>query len=257
MKLFDTHAHLGLIHNDKIERMLTVRTAITKGVERILSITNNLNDFDEVYADLKNERAVYFAAGISPLDVANASNDWKERLEKCAQLDKVIAIGETGLDWAKGLSKKEEQTEFFIYHLRLANRLGKTLVVHNREAGKDVLKVLKDTEVKTNIIFHCFSENLTFAEMAADLPVYFSFAGNLTYRTGKDLHETVAHIPSNRILIESESPFMVPSAYRGRRNKPQYLSETLKAVAYYQNKSEEEMAEILWENSLKAFNLSE
>ena len=256
MRLFDTHAHIGLIHTDKIERMLVVRTAFTKGVEGILSVTNNLSDFENVYSELKNEPSLYFAAGISPLEVSNTKGDWKEKLEKCATLDKVVAIGETGLDYAKGLSSKEEQAEFFTYHIRLANRLGKTLVIHNREAGKDVLKVLKDTDVKTNLIFHCYSENLAFAESAADLPVYFSFAGNLTYRTVKDLHETVAALPSNRILIESEAPFMVPSLYKGKRNKPQYLPETLKAVAYYQNKSEEEMAEILWENSLNAFNLT-
>ena len=256
MRLFDTHAHLGLIFDDKIERMLVVRTAKTKGVEGILSVTNNLVDFKNVYSDLKNEPTVYFAAGISPLDVANVGPNWKEDLEKCASLDKVIAIGETGLDWTKGISSKEEQTAFFIHHIRLANKLGKTLVIHNRNAGKDVMKVIKETEVKTNMIFHCYSEDLAFAESAADLPIYFSFAGNLTYKTVKELHETVAQLPPERILIESESQFMVPSLYKGKRNKPQYLSETLKAVAYYQRKSEEEMAEILWENSLRAFNLA-
>ena len=256
MRLFDTHAHIGLIYDDKIERMLVVRTAYTKGVEAILSVTNNLVDFNNVYNDLKNEKSVYFAAGVSPLDVANAPSDWREKLESAAKLNKVIAIAETGLDWAKGMSTKEEQTRFFIHHIRLANKLGKTLIIHNRDAGKDIMRVLRETDVKTNMVFHCYSENLAFAESAADLPVYFSFAGNLTYRTVKDLHETVAALPANRILIESEAPFMVPSLYKGKRNKPQYLSETLKAVAYYQNKSEEEMAEILWENSLTAFNLS-
>ena len=95
MRLFDTHAHIGLIYDDKIERMLVVRTAYTKGVEAILSVTNNLVDFNNVYNDLKNEKSVYFAAGVSPLDVANAPSDWREKLESAAKLNKVIAIGET------------------------------------------------------------------------------------------------------------------------------------------------------------------
>lgn len=255
MRFFDTHAHLGLIHSDKIERMLTVRTALAKGVDKILSVTNTLSDFNDIYSSLSGEKSVYFAVGISPLEVQNADYNSFTKLENLLNLEKVIAIGETGLDYSKNNINKDLQAEFFLNHIKIAEKYNKTLIVHNREAGRDVARILRDSNVKTNIIFHCYSENLAFAESVADLPIYFSFAGNLTYRTVRDLHETVSCLPPERILIESESPFMVPALYKGKRNKPQYISETIKTVAYYQNRDVEEMAEIVYNNSLNAFRL--
>lgn len=257
MKLFDTHAHLGLIQEEKLERLLVVQMARSKGVSKILSICNSLADFDEVYDDLKTETGVFHAVGVSPSEAGNPGANWADRVVKNASKDRIVAIGEIGLDYAKMSGSKNQQIELFLQQLEIAKKLSLPVVIHNREAGKDILEILRDKIPEKGAIFHCFSEDWAFAMKALDLPVYFSFAGNLTYKSVRDLHETCANLPADRILIESESPFMIPAVYKGKRNKPAYLIENAKAVAYFQDKPLEEMCEILYANSLKAFGLKD
>ncbi|MDA3822185.1 MAG: TatD family hydrolase, partial [Bacteroidales bacterium] len=125
----------------------------------------------------------------------------------------------------------------------------------NREAGKDLLDILQTRLGEEGGIFHCYSEDWKFAQQALDLPIFFSFAGNITYKNVRHLHETIYNLPLDKILIESESPFMVPSLYKGKRNKPAYLEETAKAVASIKGLDFEETADVLYQNSLRAFHL--
>lgn len=257
MKLFDTHAHLGLIHEDQMEQLLVVQMAKHKNVEHIVSICNSLGDFEQVYANLKTATGVYHAVGVSPSEVTNPGLDWEHKIMTGAKLDRVIAIGEIGLDYYRMFGDKNRQIELFLRQLDIARQLDLPVIIHNREAGRDILDILKDKLPQAGGVLHCYSEDWAFAREALDLPLYFSFAGNITYKNVKNLHETVMRLPLDRILIESEAPFMVPAIYKGKRNKPAYLIETAKAVAALQDIPLEDATEALYQNSLRAFHLPE
>lgn len=256
MKLFDSHAHIGLINEDPIEQLMIVQEARQAGVQGILSICNNLRDFFQVYENLKTASHVYHSVGVSPSEVVNPGKDWELQVEEGTKLDRVVAVGETGLDYYRKFGNKDAQVELFIRQLELASKLDLPVVIHNREAGQDVLEILRDRIPARGGVLHCYSEDWAYAQQALELPLYISFAGNVTYRNARNLHETAKNMPLDRILIESESPFMVPAAHRGKRNRPSYLVETLKFLAELREQPEEEIAEALYENTRRLFGIT-
>jgi TatD DNase family protein len=255
MPYFDTHAHLGLIYDDPIDQLIVIQEARMAGVSRLISICNNLYDFARVYENLKSSENVYFAVGVSPSEVQNPGKDWAQTIEQSVRLPRVVAIGETGLDYYKKFGDKKSQVELFIRQLDLADKLDLPVIIHNREAGHDLLDILRDRLPSKGGVLHCYSENAEYARKALKLNLYFSFAGNLTYRNAKNLHETVGVLPLNRILIESESPFMVPAEYRNKRNMPKYLPLTARYLAGMLGMQQEALAERLWENANRFFGL--
>jgi TatD DNase family protein len=255
MQYFDTHAHIGLIVDDPIEQLIVIQEARQASVNRIVSICNSLHDFGRVYDNLKSSVNVYHAIGVSPSEVQNPGRDWQGIIEQNVQLPRVVAIGEIGLDYYRKFGDKKSQIELFITQLDMAAKLNLPVIIHNRDAGHDVLDILRDRLPPRGGVFHCYSENAEYAKKALDLNIYFSFAGNLTYRNARNLHETAGVLPLDRILIESESPFMVPADYRGKRNMPRYLPLTAAFLAEMLEVDLEELAAQLWENSNKFFGL--
>ena len=255
MQYFDTNAHIGLVCEDPIEQLLVIQEARQASVARLVSICNSLIDFTRIYDNLKSATNVYHAVGVSPSEVRNPGRNWIQTLSDSTKLPRVVAIGEIGLDYYRKFGDKKSQIELFIAQLDLAEKLNIPVIIHNRDAGKDVLDILKDRLPSRGGVLHCYSENAEYAKKALDLNLYFSFAGNLTYRNAKNLHETVDVLPTDRILIESESPFMVPADHRGKRNMPKYLPITARFLAEMLELSDEETSEILWENSNRFFGL--
>jgi len=193
--------------------------------------------------------------GVSPSEVQNPGKDWMGNIERAIQYPRVVAIGEIGLDYYRKFGDKKSQIELFITQLDLANKLNLPVIIHNRDAGHDVLDILRDRLPSRGGVLHCYSEDAAYAEKALELNLYFSFAGNLTYRNAKNLHEAIAVLPVDRVLIESESPFMVPADYRGKRNMPKYLPITARYMAEMLDMEEEALAAQLWKNANKLFNL--
>jgi len=255
MQYFDTHAHIGLVCEDPIEQLIIIQEAKQASVSRLVSICNSLIDFVKIYENLKSAASVYHAVGVSPSEVQSPGKDWIKTIEQSSKLPRVVAIGEIGLDYYRKFGDKKSQIELFITQLDLAAKLNLPVIIHNRDAGKDVLDILKDRLPPRGGVLHCYSENAEYARKALDLNLYFSFAGNLTYRNAKNLHETIDVLPLDRILIESESPFMVPADYRGKRNMPKYLPITAGFLAEMLEMDEEELSATLWENSNKFFGL--
>lgn len=256
MKLFDTHAHLSLIDDDHIEQLLVAKEAKRENIAGILSITNNIQDFFKVYEDLKTADNVYYAIGVSPTETAHPGRDWVDKVLQGGTFPRVVAIGETGLDYEKRFGDKKSQIDLFLKHLELASRLSLPVVIHNRGAGEDILAILREKMPARGAVFHCYSEDMAFAERALELPnLYISFAGNVTYRNARQIQETAANMPLDRMVIESESPFMIPSEHRGKRNKPEYLNSTLDHIAALRDQPIEEVADALYANSLRLFNL--
>jgi TatD DNase family protein len=257
MQYFDTHAHVGLICDDPIEQLIVIQEARQAGVSRLVSICNNLHDFVRVYENLKSAETIYHAVGVSPSEVRSPGKDWAQIVEQSARLPRVIAIGEIGLDYFRRFGDKKSQIELFITQLDLATKLNLPVIIHNRDAGRDVLDILRDRLPPKGGVLHCYSENAEYAKRALglNLNLYFSFAGNLPYRNARNLHETIGVLPVDRILLESESPFMVPADHRGKRNMPKYLPLIARFLADMLNMEEEALSLQLWENSNRLFGL--
>jgi len=258
MQLFDTHAHIGLIYDSPIEQLRVIRQAKQAGVARIVSINNSLHDFAKIYPNLKAIPGVYHAVGIAPSEVTNPGKDYIEKIEENLKLPNVVAVGETGLDYYKQFGDKRSQIELFIQQLEIAQKRNLPVIIHNRNAGKDIYDNLSERIPESGAIFHCYSEDAAYARKCLDMNVYFSFAGNLTYRNARNLHETVMDIPLDRILLETESPFMIPAEYREKkRTMPAYMVSTAKFLAEMLDKDLEEVCAQIWKNSCKIFKLPE
>ncbi|MBD5399413.1 MAG: TatD family hydrolase [Treponema sp.] len=258
MQFFDTHAHIGLIYDDPIEQLRVIQQAKQAGVNRIVSINNSLHDFERNYPHLKAISGVYHAVGIAPSEVTNPGSDYINKIETYVKFPNVVAVGETGLDYYKRFGDKRSQIELFIQQLEIAQKHNLPVIIHNRDAGKDVFDVLSDRMPEKGAIFHCYSEDAEYAKKCLDMNVYFSFAGNLTYRNARNLHETVLNIPLDRILIETESPFMIPAEYREKkRTMPAYITSTARFLAEILEIDEERLADQLWKNSCRIFGLPE
>ncbi|MEI6874261.1 MAG: TatD family hydrolase [Spirochaetota bacterium] len=251
MRHFDTHAHIGLIFDDPIDQLMVCQEAKQAGVARIMSICNSLIDFRQVYDNLKTAEHVYHAVGVSPSEVQAPGKEWRKTIEDAVKLPRVAAIGEIGLDYFHKYGDRKSQIELFIDQLDMATRLNLPVIVHNREAGKDVFDILRDRLPPAGGVLHCYSEDGIYAEKAMELNLFFSFAGNLTYRNARNLHDTVRVVPLDRILIESEAPFMVPADYRGKRNKPEYLPSTALFLADMLEMDPEECSEQLYQNACR------
>jgi TatD DNase family protein len=255
MQLFDTHAHIGLITEDPIEQLMVVQEAKQEDVVGIVSISNNLRDFEQIYQNLKSEHLVYHSIGVSPSEVSHPGDDWEARIVEGSKRERIVAVGEIGLDYYHKFGDRDSQIELFIRQLDLAQQLNLPVIIHNREAGSDVLEILKERLPDRGGILHCYSEDYAYAKRALELNLYISFAGNVTYRNARNLHETAKQMPLERILIESESPFMVPAAYRGKRNKPSFLRETGIFIAELREMPVDELTEALLANSLRVFGI--
>lgn len=255
MRYFDTHAHIGLVYDDPIEQLLVCQQAKQSGVSRIVSISNSLIDFFQIYENLRTAEHVYHAAGVSPSEVANPGRDWQMKLEEALKLPRIVAVGEIGLDYFHKFGNRDSQIELFIDQLQIASQHNLPVIIHNREAGKDIFDILSDRLPEAGGVLHCYSEDAAYARQAMDLNLYFSFAGNLTYRNARNLHETVREVPLDRILVESEAPFMVPSIHRGKRNKPEFLPATVDELAALLDMAVEEVAEAVYQNACRFFRL--
>ncbi|NIZ40695.1 TatD family hydrolase [Entomospira entomophila] len=258
MRFFDTHAHIGLIVEDTIERLIILKSAKHAKVDAIMSICNNLVDFKKLYKELSDSSNLFFAAGISPTEIEHKSRDWQEQLEEILTWNKVVAVGETGLDYMKKTGSRDQQIELFIKHLQLADRSNKPAIIHNRDANDDILDVLGSYMPKQGAVLHCFCEDPAFAQEAISRfdNLYISFAGNLTWRNSYNLHKSAILLPLNRILVETESPFMKPTMYKDVRTKPEFIHTTVEYLAGLRNESVEYVAETLFENAERFFQVS-
>jgi TatD DNase family protein len=260
MQFFDTHAHIGLIYDDPIEQLRVIQQAKQAGVTRIVSINNSLHDFTREYNNLKVVPGIYHAVGVAPSEVTNPGKDFASTIEENLKLPNVVAVGETGLDYFKQFGNKRTQIELFITQLEIARKHNLPVIIHNRDAGKDVFDVLSERIPDAGAIFHCYSEDAEYAKkcLDANMNVWFSFAGNLTYRNARNLHETVLNVPIDRILIETESPFMIPAEFREKkRTMPAYITSTAYFLADLLEMDIEQLSVQLWKNSCKVFNLPE
>ena len=196
---------------------------------------------------------IYAAVGVHPHDARNLNADLLEELEDLADDPKVVAIGEIGLDFYRNLSPRRSQERAFRWQIDLARKKGLPIIVHDREAHKRTLEILKDEQVSSGVL-HCFSGDVNLARQATDLGLYLSFAGPITYN-GKNTREILKHVPLDRVLIETDCPYLTPVPFRGKRNEPAYVKFVLAKIAGILSRPVDEIAYLTETNTRTLFNL--
>lgn len=236
----DSHCHLdfpGLVEQlpDILNRMKEAQ------VSRALCISVQLEDFPNVLALAENHDNLWATAGVHP-DYEDITEPTVEKLLELADHPKVIGIGETGLDYFRLKGDLEWQRERFRVHLQAANVCKKPVIVHTRAAGDDTLRILAEENVQgCGGIIHCFTESLEFARQALDLGMYLSFSGIVSFKNAADLREVAKFAPMDRILIETDSPYLAPVPHRGKTNEPSFVPHVAKVIALEKGVAVEEI----------------
>lgn len=252
--LIDTHAHLQLRQFDS-DRDALFQRASDVGVTKIITIATDLVSSRQAIALAEKHAGIFSAVGIHPNDCGRATDADFDTIAELAQLPCVVAIGEIGLDFYWKNVPPAVQRRAFVRQLTLARELHKPVIIHNREAGAAILQTLQEENIRELCgAFHCFSENMEFAERVLDLGSYISFTGNLTY-TKSTLPEVAAQIPLARLLLETDAPFMAPHPFRGKRNEPAYVTRIAEKLAEIKKLPLAEIARSTTENAHRLFGL--
>ena len=254
MNLFDSHSHYNdeKFDNDRDE---IIKETLNSGVSNFIVAGYNIEGSKKAVniADLYDE--LYATVGISPNDVQEIQDE-KEQLNIIEQLalnKKVVAIGEIGLDYYWNKENKEVQKSMFIEQIEIANKLKLPIVIHTRDAVSDTLEILKEHTVNKRGVFHCCPLNRELVKEALKLCYYISLSGVITFKNAKNAEEIINLIPEDRLLIETDSPYLAPEPVRGTRNNSMNVKYVAEKIALVKNKTVEEIADITFNNTKRIF----
>lgn len=252
--LVDSHCHLNYegLREDVPGVLARARAA---GVSRFLNISTKEREWPEVVGLAEQEADVFATVGIHPHEAETHPDVDTAKLVAAANHPKVVGIGETGLDYFYDHSPREQQQTAFRAHIAACRETGLPLIVHTRDAEEDTARILREEMEKgpyTGVI-HCFTASQQFAEIALELGFYISLSGIVTFKNAKDLQETAKTIPQDRLLVETDSPFLAPVPKRGKTCEPAYVTHTAAFVASLRGQTVEELAQTTTENFLRLF----
>jgi TatD DNase family protein len=252
----DSHAHLDdqRFRDDGAEVLARARAA---GVDHILAIGNGTgaDDFQQTLSLTRDSDFVWAALGIHPHDASSAKEDLLGKLEQLVQSPRVVAWGEIGLDYHYDYSPRDVQQAVFRHQLQAARRLSFPVIIHCREAWEDCLRILEAEWASSGLggILHCFSGDSRVARRAAEWGFLVSFAGNVTYPRSDLLRQVVRDLPLEKVLIETDSPYLAPQAFRGRRNEPAYVVAVAETLASLHGVTRAEIGDQTSQNFLRLF----
>lgn len=251
--LIDTHAHINVEQFDE-DREQVIERALDAGVTRIVNIGYNRETIPSSLKLAEEYDFIYSTVGWYPQDAINMEEGDLEWLESLCSHPKVVAIGEIGLDYYWDTSPKELQQQIFREQIRLARRMNLPIVIHNREAHGDVVRILKEENAaEVGGIMHCFSGSWEIAKQCLDMNFYISFGGPITFKNAVRPKEVLAKVPLDRLLIETDCPYLTPHPYRGKRNEPAYVRYVAEAAAEIKGIEMEEIARMTTENAFQVF----
>ena len=251
--LVDSHCHLDMIDGD-VEDILA--DAEQHGVGILHTISVDIMKFDKIYEYTKYD-SIYASVGQHPCYIEGISNEYFKLLMNYSHLDKVISIGESGLDYYHGRADKDSerkaQQRVFGEHIEVSRRVDKPIVVHSRSAEDDTFSMLKGADIRG--VMHCFTGTIGFARKMMDLGFYISFSGILTFKNASDLREVCKYVPLDRMLIETDAPYLAPVPHRGKKNTPGYVYYVAECVASIHNETLESVSEITTANFQDLFSV--
>lgn len=255
--IIDSHCHLDSLDYENRHKNVdeVIENAKARGVHHFLSVCTTIGRFEAMKKLTAHRNDVSLSCGVHPLNVEDEPFDY-DKLFQFAQDPKVVAIGETGLDYHYTPETKTLQQSLFVQQIEIANKLNKPLIIHTRSAREDTMNMLEQNGAeKCGGVLHCFTEDWTMAKRALEIGFYISISGIITFRNAEELRDVVRKIPLDRLLIETDSPYLAPIPYRGKPNQPAYVRETCEYVATLKGVSTEELARITTENVQKLFNI--
>lgn len=256
MDLFDTHAHLN-DENYNEDRDEVIQRARKAGIRHIVNIGFDLASSRESIKLAESYDFIYAAVGIHPHDAAEAGPGYLEELEKIAQRPKVVAIGEIGLDYYRDLSPRPVQRKVFVEQMALAKKLQKSIIIHDRDAHGDMMDILrKEKPGPSGGVMHCYSGSWEMARELLAMGFYISIAGPVTFPNAAKLKDVAARVPRDRLLIETDAPYLTPAPYRGRRNEPAHIQYTAEEIARLRGMEKEDLAKMCAENGRKLFRIA-
>lgn len=233
MKLVDSHCHLDMLDltADAGQLDAVIQRAQAQGVCHFLNVSVNLTDFPTVLKTAERYPFVSASVGVHPNE-RDEPEVTREQLLTLASHPKVIAIGETGLDYFRSMGDLEWQRDRFRLHIAVAKELNKPLIIHTRQAKEDTLRIMAESGVEScGGVMHCFSEDWETAKLALDLGFYISFSGVVTFKNTAALQEVAKLMPADRILVETDAPYLAPMPHRGKHNEPGYVRLTAEYIA--------------------------
>jgi TatD DNase family protein len=245
----DTHCHLFLM---EVEPAVAVETARASGVERLICVGVDVETSRRSLEIADSLEGVFATAGVHPHDAQGFDPAASARIEEFLHDPRVVAVGECGLDWFRMLSPREDQIRAFRTHIALSNETGKPLVVHVRDAWADAMQILDEGSAE-HVVIHCFSGDAVLARECAARGYWTSFAGNVTYPKNGHLRVAAAAVPLDRLLVETDSPFLAPQKLRGRANAPQNVLFTLGTLAEVRDLRTDVLVAATADNARNAF----
>lgn len=248
----DSHCHLDSLEGDIGEAL---ERAAAAGVAAMITIGTDLPSSREAVRTASANDAVYATVGIHPYDAEDFDEVVGAEIERLAADPRVVAVGEVGLDFYREHSSPDAQHRAFAAQIELAKRLDKPMVMHIRDAFPQVLAQLQESGPPQTLIFHCFSGGAAEAEVAVGMGGFVSFAGNVSYKTAESLRDAARVVPLDRLLVETDSPYLSPIPHRGRPNEPRNVADVGAALAAATGRAVAEIAEATTDNARRAFRL--
>lgn len=255
MQFIDTHVHLNA--DQYVEDLQDViLRAREKGVQKMVVIGFDTKTIKRAISIAESDPDIYAVVGWHPVDAVDCTEEDLKWIEELAAHEKVVGIGETGLDYYWDKSPKEVQQEIFRKQIRLAQRVDLPLIIHNRDATGDVIRILKEEEAHlTGGIMHCFGGSVETARESIDMNFMISLGGPVTFKNAKTPKEVAAEIDIAHLLIETDAPYLAPHPYRGKRNEPSYVPLVAEEIARLKGLTVEEVARVTTENAEKFFGI--
>ena len=251
--LIDTHCHLDFPEFEE-DRDQVIRRAKNNGIDYLINIGSSLEGSERSIEIALAYDYIYATVGIHPHEADHFDKKTEEAIRALAKKDKVVAIGEIGLDYFKNYSKAENQRALFRSLAKIAQELNLPLVIHSREAQEDTLKILKEATPQKAVV-HCFSADADFLKECLDAGYLVSFTCNITYKKAEGLRSLVKITPLERLMLETDAPFLSPQGLRGRRNEPLHVKTLAEEISRIKAMSVEEVARITTDNAKKFFDL--
>lgn len=253
--LIDTHVHLNVQAFDE-DRHEVIERARENGIRRMINVGFNRETIPSSIALAEQYDFIYSTVGWHPTDAKDMTQDDLAWIESLCRHEKVVAIGEIGLDYYWDTSPKDVQARVFREQIRLARKLGMPIVIHNRDAHHDVVQILREEKAaEVGGVMHCYSGSWETAQMCLDMNFYISFGGPVTFKNAKQPKEVLEKVPLERLLIETDAPFLAPHPYRGKRNESSYVRLVAETAAQIKGISLEELAEITSKNAVSIFGI--
>ena len=260
MEFFDSHSH----YNDEkfdLDREQIIEDTYNSGITKFICAGYDINSSKKSLEISKKYNFIYSICGISPNDIPQSEQELWKNIEEISKIvkqnkgKKLVAIGEIGLDYYWNKENKDLQKQAFIKQIQLANEEKLPIVIHSRDASIDTIQTIKEHIVEKKGIFHCCQLNQELVKQALELGYYISFAGPITFKNSKNAIDIVKIVPIERILIETDSPYLAPEPNRGKRNDSRNVKYVAQKIAEFKNMSIEEVAKITYENAMKIFEI--